>query len=397
MRISIIGGGIVGLAIARQLLINGFEKITVFEKEPKAALHQSSRNSGVIHSGLYYKPGTLKATLCREGMLKMKSYCELRNIKFNNCGQIVAAINHSEVSRLHDLYTSGSANGLVGLELLDKNKALSYEPNVSLKEALLVPEESIVDFALVAQSYVQDINSLGGTIVYGCEITGVNQLDNNIQLVSEKDYFYCDFVVSCSGLYADRVAKMAGIDTSNLQILPFRGEYYKLKKRYNSIVNGLIYPVPNPSFPFLGVHLTKMIDGSVEAGPNAVLALSREGYRWSDVNLNDLIESLQFEGLRKFVQKYPFLSVVEILRSLSKPLFLKSLQRLVPSLTGHMIEAAPAGVRAQLMNSNGNLEHDFKIISSDYALAVLNAPSPAATSSLAIAEHVVKLIEQIIN
>ena len=392
-KIIVIGGGILGLSIARQLLIEGYKNITILEKEKTLANHQSSRNSGVMHAGLYYKPGSLKATLSRKGIIMMKEYCNKNKIKWEECGKVVVANEEKEIERLESLFERGKKNNLKGLKKLDSREINNIEPYLNAKSGILVPEESIVNYKNVAKSYQDEIKSCGGLIRISSKVIKVNDKTNYQEIILETgEKIKADVIIATAGLYSDKVAKMLNIDINNKQTVPFRGEYYLLKPEYSYLVKGLIYPVPNPSLPFLGVHFTKMIDGGVEAGPNAVLALAREGYDWKTINLFELYESLSYSGLQKFVLKYPLITAGEVIRSLSKQVFVKSLKKLIPDISGKMITKGPAGIRAQLMNNNGGLEQDFDIRINGNLISVLNAPSPAATSSLSISEYIVELL-----
>lgn len=392
--IVVIGGGIVGLGIARECLNKGYKKVLVLEKEKTIASHQSSRNSGVMHSGLYYKPGSNKAKLCREGIHKIKSYCNKNNIKYDECGKLVVATSSEEIDRLHNLFSRGKENNLRGLQLLNKADCQKIEPNVNAIEGILVPEESIVDFKKVAESYLNDIKNAGGSIILESEVVDI-KLENNYGLIKTQNgsNIKSKYIISASGLYSDLIAKMLGISLDNTKILPFRGEYYIFKKQFSKVVNNLIYPVPDPKLPFLGVHFTRLINGRVEAGPNAVLALSREGYKWRDINIMELSESLTYQGLRNFILKNPSITLGEFSRSLLKPIFVRSLQKLVPCVTSNMLIKGGSGVRAQLMNDDGSLEQDFKIIKNERVACLINAPSPAATSSLAIAKAMLEYLD----
>ncbi len=392
-RIVIIGGGILGLSISRKLLLEGYKKVTLLEKENTCANHQSSRNSGVMHAGLYYKPGSLKAELSRKGIGLMKNYCNDNNIKWDECGKIVVATENNEIERLEALYSRGKRNNLKGIKMINAKEANTYEPYVNAKKAIFVPEESIVNYKKVAQKYQEEIFALGGIIKYQSKVVGIKILNVNQEIVLESgELINGDVIISTSGLYSDKVTKMLGIDIENKQTLPFRGEYYLLKPEYEYLVKGLIYPVPNPKLPFLGVHFTRMVGGGVEAGPNAVLAMAREGYDWQTLNLIELYESISYPGLHKFILKYPLITAGEFIRSLSKKVFVNSLKKLIPEIRTDMITAGPAGIRAQLMNREGSLEQDFDIRIKGNFISVLNAPSPAATSSLSISEYIVKLI-----
>ena len=394
-KIIIIGGGILGLSIARQLMIRGYKNLTILEKDESIALHQSSRNSGVMHSGLYYEPNSLKANLSRKGILLLKDYCNKNSIKWEECGKIVVASELSEIDRLEKLFMRGQANGLKGIKKLSSKEVNSFEPYVNAKAGIVVPEESIVNYLDVANKFKEEIISLGGSIKYSSKVVDVKLFINNQELILENgEVIEGEIIISAAGIYSDKLAKVLNIDIDNKQILPFRGEYYLLKPSFQYLVKGLIYPVPNPSLPFLGVHFTKLIKGGVEAGPNAVLALAREGYKWQIINFKELYESLSYIGLQKFILKYPLVTSSEILRSLLKPIFVKSLQRLIPDIKGNMLSPGNAGIRAQLINTQGDLEQDFDIRIKDNIVLILNAPSPAATSSLSISEYVVDLVTQ---
>jgi len=392
-KIVIVGGGILGLSIARNFLLKGFKNLILLEKEEFVANHQSSRNSGVMHAGLYYEPKSLKAHLSRKGIVMMKEFCNKNSISWEECGKVVVATDKNEIERLDKLYQRGITNGLKGIKKINAKEVNLVEPYVNAKAGILVPEESIVNYKKVAYKYREEIISLGGEIKCSSKVIGIKHLIDSEELLLENEEVICgDVIISTAGLYSDKLAKMLRFDIDKKQTLPFRGEYYLLKPEYEYLVKGLIYPVPNPTLPFLGVHFTKMIDGGVEAGPNAVLALAREGYDWKTINLLELYESLTYSGLQKFVFKYPLITAGEVVRSLSKQIFVKSLQKLIPDISGEMITKGPAGIRAQLMNVNGGLEQDFDIRIEGNLISVLNAPSPAATSSLSISEYIVELL-----
>ncbi len=392
-RIVIVGGGILGLSIARNFLLKGFKNLTLLEKEECVANHQSSRNSGVMHAGLYYDPKSLKANLSRKGIVMMKDFCNENLISWEECGKVVVATEENEIERLDKLYKRGTTNGLKGIKKINSKEVNLIEPYVDAKAAILVPEESIVNYKKVASKYEEEIVSLGGEIKCSSKVIGIKHLIDSEELLLENgEIISGEVIISTAGLYSDKIAKMLRFDIDKKQTLPFRGEYYLLKPEYEYLVKGLIYPVPNPTLPFLGVHFTKMIDGGVEAGPNAVLALAREGYDWKTINLFELYESLSYSGLQKFVLKYPLITAGEVIRSLSKQVFVKSLKKLIPDISGKMITKGPAGIRAQLMNNNGGLEQDFDIRINGNVISVLNAPSPAATSSLSISEYIVELL-----
>lgn len=386
-KIVIIGAGILGLAIARELSIRGYKKIILLEKESKVASHQSSRNSGVMHAGLYYKPGSLKAELSRLGINLMKDYCTKNEISWNECGKIVVANNPSESLELEKLLYKGEKNKLVGLKRINNIEINQLEPYVNATDGIFVPEESVVNFKEVAESFLKELEAFGVQVKYNCQI---KYIEKNKEIHLKRDEkIKADIIISASGLYSDKVSQLLGLNIDSHQILPFRGEYYNLKDEFSYLVNGLIYPVPNPNLPFLGVHFTKMISGTIEAGPNAVLALAREGYNWKRFNFWEFKESLIYPGLINFIRKYPLITLGEIGRSLSKALFVKSLKNLIPDINEKMLVRGSTGVRAQLMNKKGELIQDFDIRIHKNLVSILNAPSPAATSSLAIAKYIV--------
>ncbi len=396
MKVSIIGGGIIGLSIARALLIKGYKNTILIEKEEAIAKHQSSRNSGVMHSGLYYKPGSLKAKLSRDGILKMKSYCTNHNINWEECGKIVVANEATQKNSLENLFEIGIKNNLENIEILNRKEINKKEPYVNALSGIYVPEESIVNYQKVATSFAEEIKAFGGKIYTKTLIKDYkyNKTRNNFTIFSEDGKsFESDLIISATGLYGDKVATNLGININKMQTIPFRGEYYFIKKEFQYLVKGLIYPVPNPKLPFLGVHFTKLINGEVEAGPNAVLALAREGYDWKTINLKELWESLSYPGLRKFIYKYPDVTAGEVLRSLIKPIFVNSLKKLIPDIRSEMLTKGDSGIRAQLMNFNGGLEQDFCIKKSGNIISILNAPSPAATSSIAIADYLIEFLD----
>tara|TARA_Y100001933_G_C18983475_1_gene557565 strand:+ start:919 stop:2121 length:1203 start_codon:yes stop_codon:yes gene_type:complete len=392
-KIIIIGGGILGLSIARKFLLKGYKNLILLEKENSIANHQSSRNSGVMHAGLYYEPKSLKAQLSRKGIVLMKDFCNKNSINWKECGKVVVATEENEIERLNKLFQRGLANGLKGIKKINSKEVNQIEPYVNAKAGILVPEESIVNYKKVANAYSEEIISLGGVIKCSSKVVSIKHLINSEDVVLENgEVINGEVIISTAGLYSDKLAKMLSFEIENKQTLPFRGEYYLLKPEYEYLVKGLIYPVPNPNLPFLGVHFTTMIDGGVEAGPNAVLALAREGYDWKTINLVELYESLSYKGLQKFLLKYPLITSGEFIRSLSKQVFVKSLKKLIPEIKSEMITRGPSGIRAQLMNINGGLEQDFDIRIEGNLISVLNAPSPAATSSLSISAYIVELL-----
>lgn len=388
----IIGGGLVGLATAWQLLRSGrVPALTLLEKEQRVGAHQSTHNSGVLHAGLYYKPGSLKARLAVEGIRAMTAYCREKNIAHEICGKVVVAVDESEVPRLHELEARGQANGLTGLRRLDREGLRALEPHAAGVAALHVPEEGIVDYAAVCGALSEDILAAGGRIVTGAEVTRLCEAADGWTAETRAGDFSGDFLINCAGLQSDRMCRLAGLDPAD-RIVPFRGEYYKLRPEAAHLVRNLIYPVPDPKFPFLGVHFTRLIHGGVEAGPNAVLALAREAYRKTQWNLHDLGDALTFPGLWKFLARHPRMAWDEGLRSLSKKLFCQSLQRLVPDLRQEDLAPGGAGVRAQAISPGGDLVQDFRLVAGPRALHVVNAPSPAATACLAIGREVMERI-----
>lgn len=385
----IIGGGLVGLATAWQLLRSGrAPSLTLLEKEARVGAHQSTHNSGVLHAGLYYKPGSLKARLAVEGIREMTAYCREKNIPHEICGKVVVAVDESEITRLRELEARGKANGLTGLRWLDRDGLRAIEPHAAGVAALHVPEEGIVDYAAVCGALRNDIEAMGGRIVTGVQVTELHEAGDGWTAATSAGEFTGDFLINCAGLHSDRVCKLAGLDPED-RIVPFRGEYYKLRPEAAHLVCHLIYPVPDPKFPFLGVHFTRLIGGGIEAGPNAVLAFAREAYRKTQWNARDLAEALSFPGLWKFLARHPRMAWDEGLRSLSKKLFCLSLRRLVPDLREEDLAPGGAGVRAQAISPGGELVQDFRLVPGPRALHVVNAPSPAATASLAIGREVI--------
>ena len=392
--IVIVGGGIVGLATAYKLgsLLPSYQ-ITVLEKEEAPGRHQTGHNSGVLHCGLYYKPGSTKARLAVSGIQEMVAFCQRHQIQHEVCGKIVVAVDDTELDRLQALEQRGTQNGLRGLEWLNRDAMREIEPNVGGIAALKVPQEGIVDYAHVTRVLVEEIQAAGNQVLCNEEVTVLQRREKGWLIQSPKNEFRADYVVGCAGLYSDRVSQLAGAER-DARIVPFRGEYYQIKPERQHLVNHLIYPVPDPQFPFLGVHFTRLIHGGIEAGPNAVLALSREGYRKTDVNLADIIDAVSFPGLWRFMAKYPKMTIDELRRSFSKNRFCASLQRLVPSIQESDLAPGGAGVRAQAMSVQGDLIQDFLLVERQNALHVLNAPSPAATASLAIGGDIAKTVKK---
>jgi len=390
--VIVIGGGIIGLAIARELSLKGYTDVTIIEKESYIVKHQSSRNSGVMHAGLYYRPGSLKQRLCREGIHLMKDYCQTNNISWRECGKIVIAKDNLEEERLNELFARGIKNNLKNLEKISFKEISRLEPYVNAHSGIRVPEESTVNYKEVAECFLKETLSNGGSIRYNSKVIEIEDYRRNSKRLklSSGEYLEADIIIAASGLYSDKVAKLLKFNINNQQIIPFRGEYYKFKDDYSYLINNLVYPIPDKNFPFLGSHLTKMIDGRLEAGPNAVLALAREGYGWKDLNLEELTDTIMFNGLRKFIIKYPKTTFKELARSLSKNLFVKNIRNMLPDIDENMLEKGESGVRAQLMKDNGELIQDFDIRIKSEVISILNAPSPAATSSIAIAKYVLE-------
>jgi L-2-hydroxyglutarate oxidase len=397
MHICIIGGGLVGLATALQLRRQLPEaELTLLEKEPEFGRHQSTHNSGVLHAGLYYKPGSAKARMAVQGIRLMTQFCREHGIAHEICGKLVVATDAAEVERLKALHERGQKNGLSGLQWLERAAMREIEPNAAGIAALRVPEEGIVDYAAVVQAMVNDARQAGAAIRAGAEVKKLAPEDRGWRVVSEGGEFHADFIVNCAGLHCDRVSALAG-EPRATRIVPFRGEYYQLKPERAHLVRHLIYPVPDPVFPFLGVHFTRLIHGGVEAGPNAILATAREGYRKTDFNAADLVDALAFPGLWKFMRKHASMCRDEIFRSFSKRLFCASLQKLVPAVTEDDLMPGGAGVRAQAMTRTGELVQDFELIERANALHVLNAPSPAATASLAIGAEITERVTRLVG
>lgn len=365
-------------------------KLLVLEKEKALAQHQTGNNSGVIHSGIYYKPGSLKANNCITGYNLLIDFCRMNGIPFELCGKIIVATRPEEISLLNNLYERGSQNGLTGLKKIGREELHEYEPHVDGLEGIVVPQTGIVDYKLVAQKYGEQILLKGGEIKLGESVIEIQENNSTCVVVSQKESYNTQLVINCCGLYSDKVARLTQKDLQ-VKIIPFRGEYYKLKKEKEYLVKNLIYPVPDPNFPFLGVHFTRMAGGGIEAGPNAVLAFSREGYKKSDINMSELAESLAWPGFQKVAYKYWKTGMGEMYRSFSKSAFVKALQKLIPEIQKEDLEEGGAGVRAQACDRTGGLVDDFMIVEGTNSIHVCNAPSPAATSSLAIGETIARL------
>lgn len=389
--VIIIGGGIVGLASALNLKQqNPALRITVIEKEKVLAKHQTGNNSGVIHSGIYYKPGSLKATNCIRGYNMLIDFCRNNEVPFDLCGKIIVATSQEEIPLMQNLFTRGQQNGLTDLKMLSADELKEYEPHVAGIAGIAVPETGIVDYTLVSEKYAYKIKELGGEIILGEHVIDIQNDNSHSVVVTQKTTYHAKLVINCAGLYSDKIARLTSKNV-NVKIIPFRGEYFKLKKEKEHLVKNLIYPVPDPNFPFLGVHFTRMMKGGVEAGPNAVLAFSREGYKKSNINLAELGESLAWPGFQKVAMKYWKTGMGEMYRSFSKAAFTKALQKLIPEIQENDLAEGGAGVRAQACDRTGGLIDDFLILEENHVINVCNAPSPAATSSLSIGDTVSRL------
>ncbi|MCH2509588.1 MAG: L-2-hydroxyglutarate oxidase [Dehalococcoidia bacterium] len=389
--IVIIGGGILGLSTAMQLLERSPQwRVAVVEKEEELATHQTGHNSGVMHSGIYYRPGSHKAQFCVAGLNNMVKFCEENEIEFQQCGKVIVALHESELGRLQDLYERGTANGVRDLEIVGPERLKEIEPHTAGVRALWAPHTGIVDFTKVAAAFANKFQQAGGDIFTGAAVKKITRSTGSVALETTKGTLQAKYLINCAGLYADKVASMTG-ENVGVRIIPFRGEYYTLRQESHHLVSGLIYPVPDPQFPFLGVHFTRNIKGHVEAGPNAVMALRREGYRKRDFSLGDSLGNLAYPGFWKMALKYWKIGMGEVYRSYSRRVFLRDLQRLLPEIQNSDLASGGSGVRAQAVARDGSLLDDFSIIQSGDAIHVLNAPSPGATSSLAIGEHIAGL------
>jgi L-2-hydroxyglutarate oxidase LhgO len=386
--IAVVGGGIVGLATSRELLRRHPRlKLANVEKEPGYNRHQTGRNSGVIHSGIYYKPGSLKATLCVEGRKLAWDYCDAKGIEYKQVGKLIVATDESELGRLQDLYVRGQQNGIENLEILDGNQIQEREPYCRGIRAIFSPVTGIVDWGLVSEHYAQDAREAGADMYLGHEVLDIERKNGVTQLKTSKGTVEAKAVVTCGGLYSDKLAKMTD-GAQDPKIVPFRGDYLILKPDKTHLVKGNIYPVPDPEFPFLGVHFTPRMDGSIWLGPNAVLAFAREGYKFWDINLPELWDAATYPGFFKLATKYWQIGAGEMYRDLVRSAYVKALQRYIPSLTPDDCLPGPAGVRAQAMSVDGSLVDDFVFEGSEGIVHVRNAPSPAATSSLAIGKYI---------
>jgi L-2-hydroxyglutarate oxidase LhgO len=389
--VAIVGGGIVALATASALVERAPRaRLVILEKEPRLAQHQTSHNSGVIHSGIYYRPGSAKARLCVEGARLMVEFCAAHGIRVEPCGKVIVATREEELPRLASLYERGRANGVPGLALVDRGRLRELEPEAAALKAIHSPTTAIVDFSEVAAALARELAAHGVAIETGARVTAIARTGDGLALTTPRLVVEALSLVNCAGLYSDVVARLAGA-APDVRIIPFRGEYYLLEPARRHLVRGLIYPVPDPEFPFLGVHFTRTVHGDVEAGPNAVLAFAREGYRFATVRPGELLGTLTYGGFWAMARRYWRTGAYEIYRSLSRRAFVRALQRLVPALRPEDVTRGGAGVRAQAVSPDGSLVDDFRIVEGPDAIHVLNAPSPAATASLAIGRHIAGL------
>ena len=387
--VAIIGGGIVGLATADQLTQHAPNlRVLVLEKESDVARHQTGRNSGVIHSGIYYTPESLKTRTCRAGKQALEAFCKAEEIPFDRCGKVIVATDDSELPALEHIYDNGQANG-VDCEIIGPERLREIEPYAQGIRAIHVPETGIVDYVAVSRRLAERIQERGGELWLNAGVHDLQQRADTVVVKTAQGEVEARHVINCAGLHADRIAQMTSTDPG-VQIVPFRGEYYELTQEARHLCQGLIYPVPNPSFPFLGVHFTRMVGGGVECGPNAVLALAREGYRWTEVDGRELLETLTYSGFQKLAARYWRTGLGEMWRSASKAAFVRALQKLVPNIEARHLQPAPAGVRAQAVTPDGRLLDDFMIEETGSVMSVCNAPSPAATSSLSIGQTIME-------
>jgi L-2-hydroxyglutarate oxidase len=392
--IAVIGGGIVGIATAMQISAKYPKyKIGVVEKEDKLAMHQSGHNSGVIHSGIYYAPGSLKAQNCVNGVQKLLKFCDENEIKYDLCGKVIVATSEEELPRLDELHRRGTANGVPGLEMIDRARLLEIEPHSAGIRALSSPKTGIIDYTEVTRAYARHLQEQGGEIILGAKVESIHVGADHMHLATTKGDVETKHLINCAGLYSDAVARMMGLSLG-LRIVPFRGEYYFIRPESHHLVKGLIYPVPDPEFPFLGVHFTRTIHGGVEAGPNAVLALAQEGYTKTSFRPQEAFGTLTYNGFWTMARKYWKTGMHEVYRSFSKAAFTKALQRLVPEITEADLQGGGSGVRAQAVEESGKLVDDFRIVETESAIHVLNAPSPGATASLSISEGIMEMAEK---
>jgi L-2-hydroxyglutarate oxidase LhgO len=387
MRIGVVGAGIIGLAVARRLAeLRPDATVTVLEKETEIATHQTGRNSGVVHAGIYYAPGSLKARLCRLGVERLRAYCAEKGIPYEECGKLVVAVDETEVDRLRELERRAIENGVPGMRWLEGDELREIEPHAAGVAGLHSPTTAITDYRAVARAFRDDLEAAGGSVVLGAPVTAIDVGADTVR-VRAGEARELDRLVVCAGVYSDRLARLAG-DEDEPVIVPFRGEYHRLAPGREDLVRGLLYPVPDPAYPFLGVHFTRRVGGGVDVGPNAVLALAREGYRRRDVRLGDLAETLRSRGFRRLARKHWRMGARELRGSLSRRSFAAEARRYVPALRPEDLVRGPAGIRAQALDPDGSLVDDFRIRHLGQVTVVRNAPSPGATSSMAIADHI---------
>lgn len=391
-RFAVVGGGIIGVAVARRLSqVDPAARVTLFEKEPELGRHQTGHNSGVVHAGIYYAPGSLKARLCRQGATMLRTLCDEHGVPVVECGKVVVAGGEDELGRLADIEARARANGVPGLRRLSAAELREVEPRVQGVAALHSPHTAVVDYRAVTRALAAEAEQRGVVFRLGSAVTGIVPHGPEVLISTGGQEQAVDQVVVCAGLQVDRVSALAG-DATDPRIVPFRGEYHLLRPERRSLVNGLVYPVPDPRYPFLGVHLTRRVDGEVMVGPNAVLALAREGYRWRDVSARDLWQATAWPGFLTFARRHWRTGLAELRGSLSRRAFVESARRYLPELTADDLVPGPSGVRAQALDRDGSLVDDFRLTRRGRVVSVRNAPSPAATSSLAIAEHVVSTV-----
>ena len=389
--IAVIGGGIIGLATAMRLTQEfPRHRVVVLEKEPGVARHQTGHNSGVIHAGIYYTPGSQKANFCSTGGEMLRRFCDERGIEYQMCGKVIVATTEAEIPRLHDLLRKGKANGATGLEIIGRERLLELEPHTAGVEAIYSPNTGITDFTKVTQAYASEATENGGDVLTGAEVHAISPSDERLYVETSRGEVSARHLINCAGLHADKVASLMGVDVG-VRIIPFRGEYFTLRPDRAELVKGLIYPVPDPRLPFLGAHFTRRSDGSVEAGPNAVLAFAREGYQKTSFDLSDTLGALTYTGFWRMSMSHWKAGLAEQYRSAVKSAFVRSLRTLVPEIRQEDLGNPGAGVRAQAVDRKGRLLQDFSIAETEDAIHVLNAPSPGATASLAISRYIVDL------
>lgn len=390
----IVGAGIVGLSTAYKLMLDDPDrKVLLLEKENTVAAHQTGKNSGVIHSGIYYKPGSYKAKNCVNGRHQLVAFCEKHRVTHEVCGKVIVCPDEESIPRLEKIYDRGLQNGIEGIEMIGRERLRELEPYVEGVQAIHVPCSGIVDYKGMCEKLRELIEEMGGEVSFGHEVSGIRDHGDTVEIRSGKKNWHARFLITCAGLYADKLAEMAGLH-SPVKIVPFKGEYYELKPDAEYLVNDLIYPLPNPAFPFLGVHFTRMALGGIECGPNAVFAFKREGYEKLSFDLNDTTETFNFPGFWKLARKHWRMGLDEYKRSLSKSAFVKGLQELIPSIREEHLQVSPSGVRAMALKEDGEILDDFYFMSDERQIHVLNAPSPAATACLAIADEIVEKVNK---